>query len=306
MLDLRPCFYFIGVTTGQSSINQIFPRWMRGLGRDVRLVGVDLPPGAPAERFREVVAFIKHDDRSLGGLVTTHKIDLLRASADMFDELDVYARLCGEVSSISKRAGRLIGRAKDPLTAGANLAEFVPPDHWDRTRAEALCLGAGGAGTAIAVHLCEQADPRAQPAHLTMVDRSPERLDHLRAVIGRMRTDLRVEYVLNEDPLANDARMAALPEGSLVVNATGMGKDRPGSPITAAGQFPRGGLVWELNYRGELDFLRQARAQQATRGLIVADGWRYFLHGWTSVIEDVLDIEIDPARFARWADMATD
>jgi shikimate 5-dehydrogenase len=37
--------------------------------------------------------------------------------------------------------------------------------------------------------------------------------------------------------------------------------------------FPQGSVVWELNYRGDLTFLHQARAQQATRDLHVYDGW---------------------------------
>ena len=56
----------------------------------------------------------------------------------------------------------------------------------------------------------------------------------------------------------------ALPPRSLVVNATGMGKDRPGSPLRAGAAFPERSAVWELNYRGELEFLRQARAQAAS------------------------------------------
>ena len=75
--------------------------------------------------------------------------------------------------------------------------------------------------------------------------------------------------------------MAAMPPGSLVVNGTGMGKDSPGSPITDQGVFPEKARVWELNYRGELGFLHQARRQEAARALFIEDGWRYFVHGWT-------------------------
>ena len=73
---------------------------------------------------------------------------------------------------------------------------------------------------------------------------------------GRKRsgTDIAFEYICNQDAARNDAIMAALPAGSIVINATGMGKDRPGSPITDAGLFPVRGIAWEFNYRGELDF----------------------------------------------------
>ena len=83
-----------------------------------------------------------------------------------------------------------------------------------------------------------------------------------------------------------------MPPGSLVVNATGLGKDAAGSPISDAAKFPEGGLAWEFNYRGELEFLRQARAQEGERNLVVEDGWRYFVLGWSQVIGDVFDLEV--------------
>ena len=93
--------------------------------------------------------------------------------------------------------------------------------------------------------------------------------------------------------------MAAMPDCSVVVNATGMGKDTPGSPITDAGLFPRGGVAWELNYRGELDFMHQALRQAASRGVKVEDGWLYFVHGWTQVVAQVLHVDLTPDLFGR-------
>jgi shikimate 5-dehydrogenase len=87
----------------------------------------------------------------------------------------------------------------------------------------------------------------------------------------------------------------------MVINATGMGKDSPGSPITDAVVFPEGGLAWELNYRGELQFLRQALAQRERRRLHVEDGWRYFIHGWAVVMEEVFERTIDDAQISRLA-----
>jgi shikimate 5-dehydrogenase len=86
--------------------------------------------------------------------------------------------------------------------------------------------------------------------------------------------------------------VARLAPGSLVINATGLGKDAPGSPLTEAAVFPEHGIVWDLNYRGDLVFLDQARAQKAARDLQVEDGWTYFIHGWTQVIAEVFDIAI--------------
>ena len=86
--------------------------------------------------------------------------------------------------------------------------------------------------------------------------------------------------------------MNALPACSLVINATGLGKDAPGSPITSAARFPEGGYAWEFNYRGELVFLEQAQSQAKSRGLHVEDGWLYFVHGWTQVIAEVFGVTI--------------
>jgi shikimate dehydrogenase len=83
-----------------------------------------------------------------------------------------------------------------------------------------------------------------------------------------------------------------------------MGKDTPGSPITDAGPFPLRGVVWEFNYRGELDYLHQAERQQASRELKVEDGWLYFVHGWTQVVAQVLHIDLTPDLFRRLEEIA--
>ena len=59
--------------------------------------------------------------------------------------------------------------------------------------------------------------------------------------------------------------MAQMKPYSVVINATGMGKDTPGSPVTWEGKFPENSVAWEFNYRGELDFLHQALAQKEER-----------------------------------------
>ena len=45
--------------------------------------GVDLKLHDEVENYREVVNFIKNDANSVGALVTTHKIDLLKACRDL-------------------------------------------------------------------------------------------------------------------------------------------------------------------------------------------------------------------------------
>lgn len=130
------------------------------------------------------------------------------------------------------------------------------------------------------------------PSRIIVTNRSQPRLDEIRRVHGDMNARVAVDYILADRPEINDATMAGLKPGSLVINATGLGKDAPGSPITDAGIFPERAIAWDLNYRGDLVFLDQARRQQAARGLQVEDGWTYFLHGWTQVIAEVFNVEI--------------
>jgi shikimate dehydrogenase len=300
-----PTFYFIGVTTTKSSIMKVFPLWAKELGRpDVVIEGVDLKPHAETEAYRHSVAQIKYDPLSLGALVTTHKIDLLDAARDMFDYLDPYARICGEVSSISKRDRALEGHAKDPITSGLSLDAVLGDDYFARTGGEILCFGAGGSAVAIALHLTNKNNPGDRPRRFVVVNRSTPRLESLREMVKGLDTDIVFEYIHNQDPQRNDEIMADMPEGSVVINATGMGKDRPGSPVTDAGLFPLGSIAWELNYRGELDFMHQALAQRETRNVTVEDGWLYFLHGWTQVIAQVLHIDINTELFDRLATVA--
>jgi len=301
-----PTFYFIGVTTGKSSINKVFPLWMDVLGHpDVVIEGIDHPIHDQPENYRDSVAQIKYDPLSLGALVTTHKMDLYAAATDMFDYFDPYAQVTAELSCISKRDDRLEGYAKDPITAGLSLEAIIDKDYFSRTGGDVLCLGAGGSAIATLLHLIHKPDPGDRPKHFIAVNRSPGRLDHMRSMVEKFDTDIEVSYICNSDPRRNDEIMASLPDYSIVINATGMGKDTPGSPVSDAGQFPRHGIAWEFNYRGELDFMHQALRQVEARDLRVEDGWVYFLHGWSQVIVEVLHIDLTPELFARLDEAAS-
>ena len=95
-------------------------------------------------------------------------------------------------------------------------------------------------------------------------------------------------------------------EAAIVINATGLGKDAPGSPLTDAVVFPDNGLVWDFNYRGDLIFLDQAKSQQESKNLTIHDGWNYFIHGWLSVISEVFNVIIpsEGPEFLKLSDIA--
>ena len=288
---------FVGVSTAGSSIFELFPRWAQILGIDATLEGYDIPLGAPPQAFRDAVTRIVADSATHGALVTTHKVDVYRHAGALFDELDANARLCREVSCISKQAGMLVGHAKDPITAGRALAEFLPPSHWG-SGAHCLCFGGGGAGTAIAVHLARREPP---PARILVTDSDPERLRTLQEVLAELEPKTDVTLQLVSATHESDTLLAGLPSRSLVVNATGLGKDAPGSPISEGARFPERAVVWELNYRGDLRFLEQARRQQREGALEIRDGWGYFLHGWSEVIAEVFHLELTCGLFERLA-----
>jgi shikimate dehydrogenase len=300
-------FGFIGVTATRSSINRVFPRWAEVLDLGAVVFDpVDLPVGADPARYEEVVDRIADDPEHVGALVTTHKVRLLDATRNRFASLDRFATLLGEISCISKRGGELHGAAKDPVTSGAALDAFVPPRHFGISGGHVLCLGAGGSGLAITVNLLTREDPADRPDRIVLVNRGLERLEECARVLSELGVSDAVDLVENAAPERNDELMAQLPPGSLVVNATGLGKDRPGSPVTRRGRFPRHGLVWEINYRGDLEFLHQARAQQQEQALVVEDGWTYFIHGWAAVVAEAFGFDIDDATLERLSEVASE
>jgi len=300
----KPTLYFIGVTTHQSSIMRVFPRWAEYLGRgDVVIRGMNFPWHDEPQNYRKAVAFIKQDPLSLGALVTTHKIDLLSACRNQFDRLDEFAELMGEISSISKDDGRLVGHAKDPITSGLALEAFLPANHWQRTGAEALVLGAGGSAIAVTWYLLQKKHGGNRPLRIVVTNRSLPRLGEIRRCHERMGADVPLEYSHTPSPAMADKILRRLKPGSLVVNATGLGKDAPGSPLTDAAEWPENGIAWDFNYRGDLVFLEQARAQQKAKNLQVEDGWIYFIHGWTRVIAEVFHMDI-PTSGPRFDEIA--
>jgi shikimate dehydrogenase len=299
--------YFIGVTTTKSSIMKVFPAWAAELGLNATIKGFDFPPNDEAAKYREVVDFIKNDPESLGALVTTHKINLYQAARELFDHVGPYTKIIGEVSSISKRDGELWGHAKDPITSGLSLEAIVNNGYWRRTGAHLLLLGAGGSSLALTLYLHNKKQEGGDvPEKIIVHNRSAARLDEMKEVHREIGISIPTEYRLAPDAETNDAAVAALPQGSVVVNATGLGKDAPGSPLSDAVRFPEGGIVWDFNYRGDLLFLDQARAQQSVRNLAIEDGWLYFIHGWTRVIAEVFhrDIPTSGPEFQRLSEIA--
>lgn len=292
--------YFIGVTTTKSSIMKLFPLWAEALEiENAVLKGIDIDIHAEPQVYRDVVEFIKNDELSLGALVTTHKIDLYHAAKDLFDYLDPYATMFGELSSISKKDGKLEGYAKDPISSGLAMEDFIPENYWKDHGGELFIIGAGGSAIAICSYLLDPKNGENIPDKVVIANRSKPRLDEITRIVQEINPDVEAEYHLTPEPTQNDAILEKIKPHSVIINATGLGKDRPGSPLTDNGIFPEDSLVWELNYRGELDFMHQALRQKELKGLHIEDGWIYFIHGWTQVVAEVFHIDITGTVFDR-------
>jgi len=290
----KPTFFFIGVSTGASSIMRVFPKWSKYLGLgDVEMMGMDFEIHDEPNRYREAVAYIKHNPLALGALITTHKMDVLASAEDLFDQLDEHATLMREISSISKREGKLMGHAIDPINSGRALKAFLPAGHWKDNGADAMIMGAGGAGLALSWQLAQPAGGKDRPRSIIVSDVDNQRLVFMKSVHRLCAFDIPVNYLLigPKDNL-NNWLLGELPARSLVVNATGLGKDIPGSPLDTGARFPYEGYIWDLNYRGDLTFLEQARSQRALGDLVIEDGWKYFIYGWLSVISEVFNVDI--------------
>lgn len=290
----QPTMYFIGVTTGSSSIMKVFPEWAKALGlKDAIMRGIDISIHADPEEYRKVVDFIKNDELSLGALVTTHKLDLYAAAHDMFEYLDPYAKMFGEMSSISKLNGELRGHAKDPISSGYALEEFVPKNFWKDGGQDFYVIGAGGSAISMGSYLMRPEFKGNYPKRIVVSNRSKPRLDEIEKIFKELNPGgIELEFHLCPEFEQNDAVLKTIKPKSVIVNATGLGKDRPGSPLTDACEFPQDSLVWEINYRGDLTFMHQANAQKEAKNLHVEDGWMYFIYGWTQVIEEVFHIDI--------------
>lgn len=292
---MPPWLWFVGVTTGQSLIHQAFPLWMRAYERDIRLKGRDVPLGSPPDAYRALVHELASDADVAGAVITAHKVALFRAARQVFWSLDELAVECGEVNAIRSGRHGLEGFARDPVSVGWEVERIWPDgDH-------VACLGAGGTAIALGRHLLGRPTP---PGRIVFTDRAAQAAAHLRAALEPRAAARGVDLVVHVGPGPWDEIVAASPPGALVVNATGLGKDLPGTPVSADARYPAGCVVWELNYRGDLSMLRLAHDQARDRGLRVHDGWGLFCNGWAAALGPILGLPDEASTGQRFAALA--
>jgi shikimate 5-dehydrogenase len=140
-------YYFLGVTTAQSAMKRILPAWARLLDLDLQLIGVDMAIDSSPANYIDFALRLKDDKEAVGAVVTTHKLNLYRHAGHLFDELDEISVLTGEIGSIAKKDGKLIGYAAvDAMSFSLTLINMIQSQSWHAGQTDVVCFGAGGAG----------------------------------------------------------------------------------------------------------------------------------------------------------------
>jgi shikimate 5-dehydrogenase len=294
----RQAVWFLGVSTGGSVIHRALPRWGALLGRRLRCQGVDLPLDAGPDDYVEFCDRLLATPSAAGAVVTTHKAALHRAAHARFARLDALAEQTGEINAIRSDRSGLRGWARDPVSVG-RVADVI----WPEPGRDVVCLGGGGTAIALLSHLARRP---ARPASITVCETGHRQVRELHRFVDALGSEIPVTVRHGRPGHPWDAEVSEAEPRSLIVNATGMGKDRPGAPVSDDVRFPEQAVIWELNYRGDLRFLRLADAAAAKHGLSVHDGWSLFCHGWAAALTPVLDLQEDPALGDRFAEAVTD
>lgn len=285
---------------------------MEILGSNVLLEGIDIPACDKGESaksytdiYRDCVQKINFSPDILGALITTHKVGIYNAAKNLFDELDDSSVRVGAIGCIYKRTTKLVGEATDVLAVKKAFENIcLLHQGTPKTSSDVCILGCGGAGVALAYVLL--VNNNQFTGNVLMTDISNERIENVRNLLNKYDNNRRLRLYIIENTSETDEIINSMNTGSFVVNATGMGKDVPGSPISSHVTFPKNGCIWEYNYRGELDFYKLAITQKKAQNLSIFDGFDYFLHEWILAISRVLGIYIDDALFERLSKVATD
>lgn len=289
---------FIGINTAGSAVRKVFPLWMEILGQDLDLDTVDIPLGAPAAKFRRAVEEIRDDPNVLGATITGHKTAIYETSKDLFAQISWPAQRLGEISVIVPGKEGLSGSVIEVESIGRTLVELgnegqaITSDD-----ADLVIYGAGGtASSLIACLTAEEWPAAARPRRTHVIDTDLTRLEHAKhlATSGDRPLIIETHRTTGSHDLST---LLPLPEGSLIVNATGLGKDRPGSPVIHPAPWPKKAQVWDLNYRGDLMFIDDAKTADPALGLHIIDGWQLFINGWAEGLSKIFDRTVDtPTR----------
>lgn len=289
-------FAFVGVTTRSSAVVKVFRAWCDILGVNWTLAHWDLAINSPSSEYDKIVSNFRSNDVA-GGLVTTHKTNLFSYEWRNLDLVEPLSIILNEVGVIFKRDGELCGGVSDVRSGGIILESLTASQAWLEGNRHVYILGAGGAGLAALWNLGGMGIGEAK--RITIVEPNIERRGLAERLSSSSSFQCPTTVVAGKDGQA-DSYINSLERGPLIINATGLGKDRPGSPVSSNFIFPQSAVVWDFNYRGELEFLGQAEKQAKERNLSVHDGFQYFACGWSVVMSRVAGRSWNPHVFSQF------
>ena len=298
----KPAMFFIGVTTHNSFVNRVFYDWLKIISKDTELVGVNLPVGCDIKEYLKIVSFIKSHPLVLGALVTTHKVRLYNSTKHLFDNLSDPCNEFQEVGCIYKKGDALCGEVTDIISVQSALYSFLEFDYFSKYTTDFCILGGGGAGLALAYRILTDNNPK--PQRLILVDISKKRLSEIKNIIKKYDTDNILELYQVDNQADNV--IEELQSKSIIVNATGLGKDKEGSPFSEKTNIPQESYLWEFNYRWDdkPNFYNIAKEQEKDKRLKIIDGWIYFIHSWTQVMSSIFHFDNTSDYFDKFLEAA--
>lgn len=223
--------------------------WLKVHGIDGSYGREEVPPEAGADFYRSLAA------RGYVGCNVT--LPNKEIAFSVLDEAEESAAVLGAANTLWVENGRLHGASTDGYGFLANLDANAPG--WDRDRAVALVLGAGGASRAIVHALVTRGFDR-----VVLANRTLARAEAVAAMAGPRVT-----------PVLLDAAQAVAPEADILVNCTSLGmKGSAPVPVNLGGLRPDA-VVSDIVYVPRVTpLLRDA----AARGLRTVDGLGMLLH----------------------------
>lgn len=289
---------FIGVDTHSSRALATVPSWSRQLGTPLAVTPIDVPLGATRAVFETILDRLEADSAAVGAVITNHKVAMYEAAADRCSLVSADANELRECNVLASRPGGLAAFATDVQSIGAALDRI-----WPACSAPVVCLGGGGSAAALCLHLLRRAAP---PREVIICERDAGRALELTELFGKQAARAGVGLTIESGQAQWDDVVSTLAPGGLVVNATGLGKSDGLSPLTANAMLPRHATVWDLNYRGELPYLRLARSREHDLRLRVHDGLHLFVLGWLAALCTVLDVQPQEQAESKFAAIAAE
>jgi len=266
---MNPAMSISGVTrlcfvVGDPTFQLRTPAALNRIATEHGIDVVSLPANVVAGDLGSFLTGLRAMNNAVGAVLTIpHK----QTGATLCDELGPQASLSGAVNTIRRHPdGRLIGEGFDGLGFVAGLhAQDINPEGMT-----VVLLGAGGAASSIAIALAA-----AGVKHITLVNRTPQRLTELQKILESGFPALEITVAATAPSNAD-----------LFINATPVGMSPGDQSLLPAGFFPSDTIAADVIMSNELTpFLAAAHATGAR-----THGGTHMLQGQIRLIAEFLGI----------------